>query len=886
MLAAPANAGAIRSEFFGIVQGQFQAEGQLDAQDLKQMASARIRTDRFQLGWKQTEPSRGSYRWDATDAFVGALASRGIRAVPFVWGSPSWVASSPGRPPIDTAGHEQAWARFLKAAVARYGHGGSYWSGPYRQEYGAGATPLPIQSWQIWNEPNLKKYFAPAGSNSQLAKKYGTLLKISHDAITAQDPQAQIVLAGDPGYPPSGGPKAWEFLNSLYSVPNIKHYFDAAALHPYASDIYHVQIEIQNVRDVMVNHGDQDTPLWITEIGWGSAPPDRYGINQGPEGQKQRLSGAYRLILSHRNAWNIQRLFWFLWRDPDPSSAFANRCSFCSSAGLHNFDRSPKPAFALFRGFTADTKPPVATIPVGPKNGAAIRKASPTFSLAASDIGSTFECHVDAAPFSPCSPRYTVPPLSDGGHTFFVRAIDAPGNVSQVKSRQFTVDTVPPSISISSGPSNGSATSDQSASFSFTASDGSLTCSLDGAAFSPCSSPFATSGLADGSHTFKAKATDEAGNTRIAPRTWTVDTVAPTVSITSGPPANATSHDPRPSFGFAASESGATLACELDGGGFQPCASPFMVPGRLDDGVHTFEVQGTDRAGNVGPTTTRTWTVDVKVNVRITSGLASGSVTKKRAPGFQFASSDSLATFRCRMDGPGHLFHACTSTPSNPYRPPQPLSDGQHMFSVKAVDPPDASEVVSRSFRVDTRAPTATITSGPANGSASADPTPSFAFASSEANSHFQCGLDANPWSPCSSPRGIAPLSDGGHGFGVTAIDAAGNRSKPRRVQFTIDTVRPGLKIKGPGEIKTRSSRASAAFYLKASEGVSRRCRVTSAGFKPCSRRYRTPKLATGPHVLKVRATDRAGNVTAKQKRFKVVHAKRHKGHSHRHRSH
>ena len=31
----------------------------------------------------------------------------------------------------------------------------------YRQRYGASATPLPIQSWQIWNEPNLKKYFAP-----------------------------------------------------------------------------------------------------------------------------------------------------------------------------------------------------------------------------------------------------------------------------------------------------------------------------------------------------------------------------------------------------------------------------------------------------------------------------------------------------------------------------------------------------------------------------------------------------------------------------------------------------------------------------------------------------------------------------------------------------
>ena len=156
--------------------------------------------------------------------------------------------------------------------MARYGPGGTYWKTIYRQEFGSGATPYPIQAWQIWNEPNLKKFFDPTGTNAQLAQKYGTLLKLSHDAITEQDPSAQIVLAGNPGYPPSGGPKAWEFLNSLYAVPQIKSYFDAAALHPYASDLKHVQIEIQNVRDVMQNHGDQATPLWITEIGWGSDP--------------------------------------------------------------------------------------------------------------------------------------------------------------------------------------------------------------------------------------------------------------------------------------------------------------------------------------------------------------------------------------------------------------------------------------------------------------------------------------------------------------------------------------------------------------------------------------------------------------------------------------
>jgi hypothetical protein len=425
--ASPA-AGA-RSEFFGMGQRAPWAE-----QDLQRMSALRVRTDRIMLFWGSVQPTKGSFNWGPTDRLVGSLASHGVRTVPAVWGNPDWVGGGASTPPTFGPGAEQAWRTFLKAAVARYGTGGSYWTTGYRQQF-PGRAALPIQSWQIWNEPNLQKFFAPAPSPS----KYGRLVKISHDAIKSQDPRAQIVLAGMTS---NGDMTAWNFLSNLYSVAGIKAYFDAAALHPYASDVDHVRQAMGRFRAVMVNRGDRATPLWVTEFAWGSAPPDRFGINKGLTGQAQLLTSSYRMILSNRTVWNVQRLFWYRLRDPRYPVA---QCSFCGSAGLVRYDQSTKPAYFAFRAFSAETTPPVARITGGPAQGGFTRDPTPTFSFSSSEPGSTFVCRFGAQPYAPCSSPFTRgSPLPNGPATFSVKAIDAPGNESAAVSRSFTVDTQPP----------------------------------------------------------------------------------------------------------------------------------------------------------------------------------------------------------------------------------------------------------------------------------------------------------------------------------------------------------------------------------------------------------------------------------------------------------
>jgi hypothetical protein len=91
-------------------------------------------------------------------------------------------------------------------------------------------------------------------------------------------------------------------------------------------------------------------------------------------------------------------------------------------------------------------------------------------------------------------------------------------------------DTTPPETRITSGPSGTVNTT--SARFSFSSEAGAtFECRRDGAAFSACTSPKSYTALTNGRHTFSVRARDGAGNVDATPasRTWTVDTIKPTV---------------------------------------------------------------------------------------------------------------------------------------------------------------------------------------------------------------------------------------------------------------------------------------------------------------------------------------------------------------------
>ena len=270
-----------RQDFFNIAQGITR----FNDKDLQTMAATGIGTDRFLLDWAVVEPTQGSFNWP--DRAIGALASHGIRLVPYLWGSPRWVADTPRAP---------ARQRVRRAGVAGLppGGGGALRAG--RQLLGPRLRAAVRRGRQAAADPVLAD-LERAQSREVLRaqaigrQEYARLLEISHDVIKSQDPQARIVLAGMPGF---GKPKAWDFLDSLYAIPGFKGNFDAAALHPYAPNVDELGSEIEQFRAVMTKNGDGSKPLWLTELAWGAAAPDKFRLNKGLPGQADLMAGAFR----------------------------------------------------------------------------------------------------------------------------------------------------------------------------------------------------------------------------------------------------------------------------------------------------------------------------------------------------------------------------------------------------------------------------------------------------------------------------------------------------------------------------------------------------------------------------------------------------------------
>ena len=479
------------------------------------MAAARVRTNRFVLHWGWVQPVQGSYRWGPADRVHRPACLPRNQDGPGRVGEPGLAPGlrldAPDRraraPRTRGGTSSRRWWRATDLAAA---------TGPPRtnSEF-PGAAPLPIQSWQIWNEPNLQKYFAPTPSPG----KYARLVQISHDAITTKDPNARIVLAGLSG---NGDVAAQTFLNSFYAVSGIKNKFDAAALHPYAPTLESQRLAIQRVRNVMTSRGDAATPLWLTELAWGSAPPDELRPQQGPLGQAKH---------AHQR----------LQDDPAEPHRLERRSASSGTAGgtLILPTSMRRAASAPARGCSVSTAPVPQSRPTprsgasrprppGPRRPSPGGQVSPTTRRRPSPSPRTSAARPSSAGStealtSHAARRIRPRPQANGNHAIFVKAIDAPGNESAFVWRGFNVDTQPPPAPTITDTDPNSPANDNAPEVKGTAAAGTTvrlykTAGCTGTPVGVRSaanfaSPGITASVPDNSTTaFRARAVDAAGN--------------------------------------------------------------------------------------------------------------------------------------------------------------------------------------------------------------------------------------------------------------------------------------------------------------------------------------------------------------------------------------
>jgi spore germination protein YaaH len=225
---------------------------------------------KFQMAWKDVEPSPGNYSWGLWDEVINQYSNNGIKILLSIPKAPDW-----SRPPDDDRSVEgppqdpMNYANFVGQVAARY----------------AGK----VQAVEIWNEQNL--YYEAGGAGRINPAAYTELLKASYNAIKAVNPD-MIVVSG--ALTPTGAPMPAamddvEYLRQMYAN-GAKGFFDAVGAHPsgfanppdalyQGGDFdpsrgyddhrsFFFRNTMEEYRRVMVENGDGSKTIWPTEFGW------------------------------------------------------------------------------------------------------------------------------------------------------------------------------------------------------------------------------------------------------------------------------------------------------------------------------------------------------------------------------------------------------------------------------------------------------------------------------------------------------------------------------------------------------------------------------------------------------------------------------------------
>ncbi len=571
-----------------------------------------------------------------------------------------------------------------------------------------------------------------------------------------------------------------------------------------------------------------------------------------------------------------------------PSGALTR--TFALADGTHTvqvraFDKAGNCA-TVFRNFTLDATLPSVVISA-PANLAIFNGTSVTVNWNGTDNLAGiqgYQYKLDAAAYSGMigADTFTFTGLSDALHTVIIKAIDNAGNI-KTATIQFRVDTIAPSLSISS-PGNNSYSTSASVTVSWSATDGGSGVQgyqyrIDGGAWSALSLPtvsHAFGGLLDGGHTVNVRAFDNGNKLSIKSVTFTVDTVAPTLVISNPVNLYITNSTSVTVFynGTDATSGIQGYQYSLDGAGYSGTAAPiFHLFSGLSNALHYVNIKAVDKAGL---TTIKrvNFTVDNVAPVLTISTPASGAYLNSSSVAVTWSATDvttSISGYQYRMDGGAWSTEAMVLT--NTFTG---LSETTHTVEVRAFDQANNVRTVSVTFTVDITDPIVNITS-PADralvGSAVVTWTGSDATSGIQG---YQSRIDNGTWSTVAMTftRTFTGIPDGGHFVQVRAVDRSDNMFTVS-VNLTLDATPPLVSITSPaGGYITNSTTVKVDWTGTDSPAGIRgyQYRIDAGGWSSESMTVTNTfsGLSDGLHTVDITAYDNAGNSAVTSITFRV----------------
>jgi hypothetical protein len=296
---------------------------------------------RLLVQWDQVAPQRPAdasdpfdpaYKLDDVDEALRNAQEDDMEVMLTISGTPSWANG--GKTQNHMPQRLADLTAFARAIAARYS--GRYAGYPF------------VHFWSVWNEPNLTQFLTPqfnSRGKSVAPANYAKLYAAAYAGIKAGNPLA-LVAIGETSARGTDKPGGIRPVHSpgkfaeLVAKANPRLKFDAWAQHPYPTNPGSPPTQLLKWPNVSLKSFPRfekslntwfrrkSTPIWITEYGYQTRPPDSLGVPYST--QSKYIAQAIALAKSYPY---VPMFIWFVYQD-DPGQPW--------ESGLYTQGGAPK----------------------------------------------------------------------------------------------------------------------------------------------------------------------------------------------------------------------------------------------------------------------------------------------------------------------------------------------------------------------------------------------------------------------------------------------------------------------------------------------------------------------------------------------------------------